>query len=42
MTPVDTRRLNKAVQALLDDEWCGYCAIALEQSRLLVTVLGGR
>ena len=42
MTPARTRRLHKAVRALVDDEWSGYLQIMLEHVKLLGTVMRGR
>lgn len=42
MTPVRTRALNKAVTALVDDEWRGYLELTLQHARLVATLGRGR
>lgn len=42
MTPARTRKLQRAVSKLVDDEWRGYLQLTLEHAKLMATLTRGR
>lgn len=41
MTPAQTRRLDRAVTALVNDEWSGYLEIALQHAKIIASLTRG-